>query len=150
MLKQRILGINEIEAIIAFNKLCFGEDSWPRSDWEELLKDEKAVYYAVTDGNRIVGDLFIYNWQGEKDYIKLMNLAVHPNYRRRGIASGLLENAKKEMAAAGLVRVLGETRESNAAMRRAFEKCGYKLGSVEPDYFKNPAEAGCKYFFSAE
>ena len=51
MLKQRILGINEIEAIIAFNKLCFGEDSWPRSDWEELLKDEKAVYYAVTDGN---------------------------------------------------------------------------------------------------
>ena len=150
MLKQRILGINEIEAIIAFNKLCFGEESWPRSDWEELLADERAVYYAMTDGNRIVGDLFIYNWQGERDYIKIMNLAAHPNYRERGIASALLENAKKEMEKAGLAKICGETRESNSAMRQAFEKCGYKLGSVEPGYYKDPSEAACKYVFSAE
>ena len=95
MLKQRTLGINEIEAIIAFDKLCFPTDCWKRSDWEELLCDERAVYYAMTDGNRIVGDLFIYNWAGEKDYIKIMNLAVHPDYRCGGIAVRLIENAEK-------------------------------------------------------
>ena len=37
------------------------------------------------DGEKIVGDAFIYNWMGEKDYVKLMNFAIHPDYRRQGI-----------------------------------------------------------------
>lgn len=150
MLKQRIIGINEIEAIIEFDKLCFPTDFWKRSDWEELLGDERAVYYAMTDGNRIVGDLFIYNWAGESDYIKIMNLAVHPDYRGGGIAGRLIENAEKEMERSGLSRICGETRESNSAMRRLFEKCGYKLNKTEPDYYENPTEAGCKYVFEAK
>lgn len=149
MLKLKILGSAEKSAIVNFNKLCFPTDFWKESDFDELLNDEKAVYYAMTDGNRIVGDLFIYNWEGEKDYVKIMNLAVHPDYRNRGIAGTLLENAKKAMEKAGLKRICGETRESNAAMRSVFEKCGYKLNKIEPDYYVDPTEAACKYVFEA-
>lgn len=148
MLKKRILGINEKDAIIAFDKLCFPTDHWKTADWEELLADERAVYYAMTDGNRIVGDIFIYDWQGENDYIKVMNLAVHPEYRGRGIGRRLLENAAERMREAGLARVLGETRESNAAMRHIFEECGYRLNRIEQDYYQDPTEAACKYVLS--
>lgn len=150
MLKQRILGIEAKEAIIAFNKLCFPTDAWKRSDWEALLSDDKAVYYAMMYSTEIVGCLFIYNWQGENDYIKIMNLAVHPDCRNRGIARMLLKNAHQDMRASGLSRICGETRESNAAMRHLFEKCGYTLNRIESDYYSNPNEAGYKYVFMAD
>ena len=135
---------NEME-IIEFNKLCFPTDFWKESDWHELLTDPRAVYYALLDGERIVGDVFIYNWQGELDYVKIMNLGIHPDYRRRGFAHRLLGHVSAEMAKLGMKRFCAETRESNLAMQKVFDDCGYKLNRIEADCFENPPESAYKY-----
>lgn len=139
------LGMESIQSIIAFNRLCFPTDFWQDSDWKELLEDERAIYYAMMDGERIVGNAFIYNWIGEKDFVKIMNLAVHPEYRRRGFAALLLDHVTNEMRAFNPPRFCGETRASNLGMQRAFEKCGYRLNRIEPDYYQNPNESAYKY-----
>ena len=77
-MEQKRLTLSEYDAIVAFDRLCFPEDHWTEEDWRELLADERAVYLALLDDGRIVGDVFVYNWQGERDYGKIMNLAVHP------------------------------------------------------------------------
>ena len=97
------------------------------------------------DDGRIVGDVFVYNWQGERDYGKIMNLAVHPAYRRRRLAAGLLRAATELLQAAGLPRICGETRLSNEAMRRTFAACGYRLTRIEEAYYDHPPESACKY-----
>ena len=117
-MEQKRLTLSEYDAIVAFDRLCFPEDHWTEEDWRELLADERAVYLALLDDGRIVGDVFVYNWQGERDYGKIMNLAVHPAYRRRRLAAGLLRAATELLQAAGLPRICGETRLSNEAMRR--------------------------------
>ena len=111
----------------------------------ELLADERAVYLALLDDGRIVGDVFVYNWQGERDYGKIMNLAVHPAYRGRRLAAGLLRAATELLQAAGLPRICGETRLSNEAMRRTFAACGYRLTRIEEAYYDHPPESACKY-----
>ena len=121
------LSISNIESIMAFDKLCFPTDFWLEKDWRELLDDARAVYYALLDKESIVGDVFIYNWQGEKDYVKIMNVAIHPNYRHRGLARQLMNHVTEEMEAVGMYRFFGETRASNKAMQRVFEDCGYVL-----------------------
>ena len=145
MIALERLRIDIIESIIAFNKLCFPTDFWKETDWKELLEDERAVYYALMDGDRIVGDVFIYNWKGEKDYIKIMNLAVHPDYRRQGLAHRLLNSVTDEMRQAGMRRFCGETRASNRNMQRVFEDCGYRLDKIEESYYENPSESAYKY-----
>ena len=80
-MEQKRLTLSEYDAIVAFDRLCFPQDHWTEEDWRELLADERAVYLALLDDGRIVGDVFVYNWQGERDYGKIMNLAVHPAYR---------------------------------------------------------------------
>ena len=141
----RIKGIEDMPELIEFNKLCFPKDYWKEEDWADLLSDPRAVYYALMDGTRLVGDVFIYNWQGELDYVKIMNLSVHPDHRGRGLAHMLLDHVTKEYSKLGMERFCGETRSTNFAMQKVFEDCGYELDRVEEDYFGDPPGSAYKY-----
>lgn len=145
MVTIKELNAENIKSIINFDKLCFPKDYWKEEDWKDLLEDEKAIYYALLDGNKIVGDIFIYNWKGEKDYIKIMNIAVHPDYRKQGLAHKLLNHVTEEMKKLEMKRFCGETRASNKRMQKVFEDCGYKINVIEDDYYDNPNESAYKY-----
>lgn len=141
----KILGGESEAELIAFNKLCFPTDFWKEEDWRELLADPRAVYYALFDCGKLVGNVFIYNWQGEYDYIKIMNLSVRPDHRGSGLAHKLLDHVTAEMSNLGMKRFCGETRASNSAMQKVFEDCGYRLNRIEEGAFDNPSESAYKY-----
>ena len=146
---EKKLGIESYDAIYEFDKLCFPVDYWKESDWKDLLEDDRATYYCLMDGSKIIGNIFTYNWTGsdEHDFLKIMNVAVHPDYRKMGLGQKLMNYAYKEYKESNLDRIAAETRASNVAMQRLFEKCGYFLRTVEEDCYSNPAEAGYKYVF---
>ena len=48
--------------ILAFNRLCFSPaDCWSEEDWTELLADERALYYALLENGRIVGNILFHS-----------------------------------------------------------------------------------------
>ena len=145
MLEIKTVGLSYIEQAKQFERLCFPTDFWKDEDWAELLADERAVYYALMKEDEIIGDVFIYNWKGEKDYVKIMNVAIHPDYRGLGFAHLLLDHVTMKMRALGMARFCGETRQSNKAMQKVFEDCGYVLDRIEENYYTNPDESACKY-----
>ena len=104
-----------------------------------------SEYDAIVAFDRLCFPVVVDNWQGERDYGKIMNLAVHPAYRGRRLAAGLLRAATELLQAAGLPRICGETRLSNEAMRRTFAACGYRLTRIEEAYYDHPPESACKY-----
>ena len=143
------LGIESLDSILSLEESCFpAPDRWKLADWKELLEDERAVYYAMTDGDKLIGNVFIYNWKGEYDYVKIMNVSVHPDYRKQGVASRLLNRVTEDMKSDGMYLFRGETRSTNTAMQKAFESCGYKLDRVEEGYFHEPEEPAWKYLLS--
>jgi ribosomal protein S18 acetylase RimI-like enzyme len=148
-LETKVLAIESIDKIREFEHLCFTTDHWKEEDWKDLLTDGRATYYALMDGEKIVGDLFTYNWSGELDYLKIMNVAVHPDYRKKGLATKLMALAKKECEDSKLSRICAETRESNIAMKTVFEQNGYTLNEVEENCYENPVESGHKYVYIA-
>ena len=144
-MELRQLGVEWIRPIVAFDRYCFPADFWKEADWQELLGDARAKYYALMENGEIIANVFCYDWAGEKDYLKIMNIAVHPAYRGKGLARKLLNYAAAECAGSGLRRICGETRESNRAMQKVFENCGYELKQVEKGYYQNPNESAYKY-----
>lgn len=148
MIEMKILEVDSYKDIVAFDKLCFPADYWKEEDWKELLSDNRATYYALMDRDIIVGDIFTYNWKGENDYLKIMNIAIHPDYRKQGLGYKLMGYAMDEFKASGLDRIAAETRASNVAMQALFKKCGYEFNKAEEDYYSNPSEAGYKYVFT--
>lgn len=141
----RTMTYENVQALIEFNRLCFPKDYWKEEDWHELLEDPRAVYYAFVDGEKLAGSVFIYNWQGEADYVKIMNLSVSPEYRGMGLAHRLLDHVAETYKALGMKRFCGETRSDNFAMQKVFEDCGYHLNKIEEDYYSDPPGSAYKY-----
>jgi ribosomal-protein-alanine N-acetyltransferase len=71
------------------------------------------------------------------DEAEILNLAVAPQFRRRGLARELLEGYIKGFAGA----VFLEVRESNRVARSTYQALGFKAVSRRESYYRYPPEA---------
>ena len=86
--------------------------------------------------NRIAGFL-VSRSVGEKER-EILNIAIHPDFRRLHIATELLQ---AELSRCPGVHFL-EVRQSNAAARRLYEGLGFQAVGERPNYYENPPETG--------
>jgi len=80
----------------------------------------------------------------------LLNLAVHPTHRRRGIARALLTAALEEARSQGADVVWLEVRPSNAAALALYQSFGFEEIGVRPGYYSDNGEDALLYAFSWE
>jgi acetoin utilization deacetylase AcuC-like enzyme/GNAT superfamily N-acetyltransferase len=73
-------------------------------------------------------------------------IAVHPDFRRRGLGKMMLEETERIMRRSGGTRIYVDTsmRVQYASTRAFYEHCGYRLESVLEDFYA-PGEAKAIY-----
>ena len=130
LLKQHLDSLLELEM------LCFSTP-WSRAQFLSELQNPNAVYLAATDGRTVVGYGGLWRVLDEG---QITNIAVHPAWRRQGIAARLLSELV-ESCGGRLSLLTREVRESNTPARRLYEKCGFLQAGRRPGYYKKPAEA---------
>ena len=74
------------------------------------------------------------------DEMHVMNLAVHPDARRRGLGRFLLGIALARAVRAGARRVLLEVRAGNAAARALYTECGFVPLGQRKQYYVDPTD----------
>lgn len=74
------------------------------------------------------------------DELRLMNLAVEPSMRRRGIASDLIRHMLSVGRESGAVRAVLEVRASNVAARSLYERVGFRQVALRRRYYTDPVE----------
>jgi ribosomal-protein-alanine N-acetyltransferase len=74
---------------------------------------------------------------GESD---MMNVAVHPDYRRKGYAEALVLALCDELKERGNTTLALEVRASNEPAKALYEKLGFTLAGRRPNYYRNPRE----------
>jgi|SRR6185437_4692323 len=99
--------------------------------------DEYLAYdcYVETCDGQVVG--FLCARRLSADEWEILNLAVEPNYRRRGVARRLLEWHR----AVSPGSVFLEVRESNIGARKFYHSLGFQELSRRVEYYVNPPEA---------
>src|SRR5262249_56122031 len=70
--------------------------------------------------------------------MELLNLAVGPNWRRKGCASVLLNAALSECQSRGIKAVFLEVRESNTRAIAFYKKHTFDQSARRPNYSPNP------------
>lgn len=119
---------------------CFGEGAWsPEMIQAELIKPESRCTVAV-EGERLIGYLAFEQIADEGSVIEV---AVHPDYRRQGVARQMLTSAMNNAENIGAVFL--EVRESNVPAIALYESMGFEKIGIRKDYYDKPKENGLIY-----
>jgi ribosomal protein S18 acetylase RimI-like enzyme len=121
---------DDLAEITAIQQTAPESSQWLPGDY---LAFDSCV--ALLDG-RVAG--FLVSRQVADGEREILNIAVHPEYRRLGIATELL---RSEMARRPGAHFL-EVRQSNSAARGLYEGLGFEAVGERQEYYENPTETG--------
>ncbi len=74
------------------------------------------------------------------DELHINTLAVHPCWRRQGVASLLLTHVLDDAVRLGAEKATLEVRRSNEGARKLYERFGFEVGGVRKEYYRQPVE----------
>jgi len=74
------------------------------------------------------------------DMGEILNIAVHPDHLRRGLARRLVKESLERLSEKGVATVFLEVRESNAAARALYGELGFEHVGRRKAYYRNPTE----------
>ena len=125
-----------VPQVAELEKICFSDPWSEKSVAYELTNTLSCWLVAVEDG-RVAGYIGSQTVMGESD---MMNVAVHPDYRRRGIAERLVNDLVEALKAFESHCLTLEVRESNDSARALYAKLGFFQAGLRKNYYRNPKE----------
>ena len=125
-----------IPQMVELEKICFSLP-WTADMIMSELNNPSCLYLAAVDGDTLVGYIGV---QTVLDEGYINNVAVRPEYRRKGIAAALISLLINEARAIGLAFMTLEVRESNAPAIALYEKLGFTTVGRRKNYYEKPRE----------
>jgi len=130
------MNSTHVVSIAELEKLCFS-DPWSENSIRSELENTLSHWLVALEGQTVVGYIGSQTVMGETD---MMNVAVHPDFRRRGIAEALIGKLVADLKAKESHSLTLEVRSSNSAAQKLYEKLGFDLVGKRPRYYRNPKE----------
>lgn len=132
----------DVPAIAAGEARCFS-DPWSAAGLAELFDNHLTMgLVAEPAPGGLAGYLFARVIAGEAE---IMNLAVLPESRGRGLGGALLAEGVARIRAAVAATIYLEVREANQTARRLYERSGFRAVGVRTDYYRAPRENAVLY-----
>ena len=125
-----------VAAIAGLEKLCFS-DPWSEKSIETELSCRLSCWLVAMEGETLVGYVGSQTVMDESD---MMNIAVHPDHRRKGIAEALVAGLEEQLRQRGSKALTLEVRDSNAPAIALYEKLGFAQVGLRKNYYRNPKE----------
>lgn len=134
MMAQRMTE-EHLDDVAELEILCFGEP-WSRESLRLLLSDEAIGFVCVQDGRAVAyGGMLLVPGEGQ-----VTNVAVHPDYRKRGLGTVIVDAMIQESKRRGLEQIALEVRCSNEAAIGLYERAGFVRAGVRKRFYRNPTE----------
>lgn len=130
------MSIAHVAAVAELEKICFS-DPWSEKSVASELENELSLWLVALDGNTVAGYVGSQTVCGETD---MMNVAVHRDYRRQGIAEQLIDTLVEQLKAKESHCLTLEVRESNIPAIALYEKLGFSQIGLRKNYYRNPKE----------
>lgn len=132
----RKMNLGDVSAIAELEKLCFSDPWSEKSIASEV--DNRLSYWLVAEVDGVVAGYV--GSQTVLDAADMMNLAVSPDYRRRGIGQALVNALVEHLQQNKVIALLLEVRVSNAPAIALYESLGFEQVGRRPKYYHNPRE----------
>ena len=131
MKPQHVAQVAELE------KICFGTEAWSEKSVASELDNPLSFWLVADDNGRVAGYVGSQTVMDETD---MMNVAVHPDYRKQGIATTLIVGLVEELRKKGSHCLTLEVRASNENAISLYRKLDFQQIGLRKNYYHNPKE----------
>jgi ribosomal-protein-alanine N-acetyltransferase len=132
----------DADEIFGIASSCF-DVPWEKKLIESDLDDPGETVYLKAEANAS-GDVLMAGFcvlESAGAASRLSNIAVRPEFRRRGVASQLLTASGEVALERGHRRIILEVRPSNEGARRFYDSFGFAYSSRAKGYYSDGEDA---------
>lgn len=135
---MKIIPMNEshVAQVAALEKRCFS-DPWSENSVASELENPLSLWLIAEEDGAVCGYV---GSQTVLDETDMMNIAVCPDCRRKGIAAALITELVSRLKAQGSRILRLEVRESNFSAIALYEAMGFTQLGLRKNYYRNPKE----------
>jgi len=131
----------DLPYVIEIERISFSTPWSETSFYNEIYNPHSTANVAVVEEaysvQRVVGYICV-NQVADEGHI--LNLAVHPEFRKRGIAKTLVKNILEDLRETACRFLYLEVRISNNIARKFYEGFGFKIVGTRKGYYNEPRE----------
>ena len=131
MKEKHLDGVLEVEELSL-------KSPWSRKMFEEEINSKTAIYKVITEDEKVVAHMGMHCVCGEGH---ITNVAVHPEHRRKNMASTLINNFILYAKENQFEFLTLEVRKSNEAAIALYTKFGFKEVGVRKNYYEHKEDA---------
>ena len=136
MMRFTDMKAEHVPQIADLEKLCFA-DPWSEMSIASELQSIWSHWLVALEEEQVVGYV---GSQSSIDEADIMNIAVHPDFRRKGIAEALINRLAADLKARSIHALMLEVRVSNDSAIALYEKLGFREVGRRKNYYRNPKE----------
>ena len=131
----RRMTIEDIQAVVEIEKKCFSLP-WSEKSFEDSISREDTIFLVCEEGS-ITGYIGMYI---SFDEASITNVAVSPEFRKRGYGEQLVAEAKLTAKEANAESIFLEVRVSNEPAISLYKKMGFEELGIRKKFYEHPVE----------
>jgi ribosomal-protein-alanine N-acetyltransferase len=132
------MRLEDLDEVVALDA-AVSNPVWSRAMFESELTTNQFAGFLVArmPGGGLCG--YIGFWIVFEE-LHLLNVVVHPDWRRQGIAARLVRAVFEIANAKDVIRALLEVRASNVAAQQLYARFGFQVIACRSGYYTQPSE----------
>lgn len=136
MIQIVTMSAEHISALAELERECFSAP-WSENALTEELTNPNAVFRVALLDGEVAGYVGMLHVLDEGD---ICNVAVFDKFRRRGVATALIQHLLDYGVEKQLSFITLEVRESNVGAQKFYETMGFEHIGVRKNFYDNPKE----------
>jgi ribosomal-protein-alanine N-acetyltransferase len=132
------MTVEDLPAVLVIERASFPNPWTGPLFLQELHVAFSRIILARRPGGAVAG--YLCRWL-VADEVHVLNVAVDPSLRGRGLGAALLREALREARDEAAIAVTLEVRRSNAPARRLYESFGFEEVGVRSNYYGRGEDA---------
>ena len=110
---------------------------WCEEDFLRCLRQRNCIGKVAEQGEKIVGFMI---YELHKTKYHFLNFAVHPDFRRHGVGTQMIEKKVSTLSSGHKNKILIEIRETNLDAQLFFRSCGFRATGVSRESYSDTGE----------